>query len=183
MEGNRRFVTGQSQRPHQDAAHRQTLLGEQRPFAAIIGCTDSRVPPELIFDQGFGDLYISRVGGTVVGDLSIASLELGIIAFGIELFVVMGHSGCGAIQTTLRGATAAGHLPHLAAAIQPSVDEARALPGDLLVNTVKVNARRTANILVERSPVFAEALANSKIGIVACYYDLATGIVEMLSDD
>lgn len=182
LEGNRRFVAGTPQHPHQDMAHRQTLLEGQRPFAAIVGCTDSRVPPELIFDQGFGDIYISRVGGTVVGDMALASLELGVIAFGIELLVVMGHAGCGAISATINGNTTAGHLPKLASLIQPSVDMARELPGDLLENTIRVNARRTAKALTERSPVMAEALANGQIAVVACYYDLATGRVEVLEE-
>lgn len=182
MEGNRRFVTGTPLHPHQDAPHRQTLLDGQRPFAAVVGCTDSRVPPELIFDQGFGDIYISRVGGTVVGNMALASLELGVMAFGIELLVVLGHAGCGAIHATINGHTTEGHLPKLAALIQPSIDRAREMPGDLLDNTVRVNARRTAKALTERSTIMADALAQGKIAIVACYYDLTTGRVEMLEE-
>ena len=183
LEGNRRFVSGNAQHPRQSEAHRLTLLEGQHPAVAIVGCTDSRVPPELIFDQGFGDLYISRVGGGAVGGLSLASLELGVMAFGIELIVVLGHSGCGAIQTTIQGAVTAGHLPELAAVIQPSVDEARALPGDLLVNTVQVNARRMARRLLDGSAIMAEAAAAGQIAVAACYYDLSTGLVEVLQED
>lgn len=157
-----------------------TLLDGQRPFAAVVGCTDSRVPPELLFDQGFGDLYISRVGGTVVGDLAIASLEIGVLAFGIQFIFVLGHSGCGAIQATIQGQATAGSLPALAALIQPSVDAARSLPGDLLVNTVQINARRTAQRLVDDSPILAQAVATEQIAIAAGYYDLATGLVTVL---
>jgi carbonic anhydrase len=180
LEGNRRFVSGQPQYPHQNAAHRQTLLGGQRPFAAVVGCTDSRVPPELIFDQGFGDLYIARVGGSVVGELAIASLELGVMAFGIELIVVLGHSGCGAINATIQGEATVGFLPDLAAVIQPSVEAARGLPGDMLVNTVQINARRMARLMLEQSAILAEAEAQGKIAVAAAYYDLSTGVVEVL---
>lgn len=180
LEGNRRFVSGSAQHPRQDEAHRMTLLGGQRPFAAIVGCTDSRVPPELIFDQGLGDLYITRVGGSVVGEIAIASLELGVMAFGIELVVVLGHSGCGAITATIQGEATVGFLPDLAALIQPSVEAARSLPGDLLVNTVQINARRTARQLLERSAIMAEAEASGQIAVAAAYYDLSTGVVEVL---
>jgi len=183
LEGNRRFVSRNALHPRQTEAHRLTLLEGQHPPVAIVGCTDSRVPPELIFDQGFGDLYISRVGGGAVGALSLASLELGVMAFGIELIVVLGHSGCGAIQATIQGAATAGHLPELAAVIQPSVDEARGLPGDLLVNTVQVNARRMARRLLDRSAIMAEAAASGQIAVAACYYDLSTGLVAVLEDD
>lgn len=182
LEGNRRFVSGSPQHPRQDEAHRLTLLDGQRPFAAIVGCTDSRVPPELIFDQGFGDLYIARVGGSVLGEIAIASLELGIMAFGIELIVVLGHSGCGAINATIQGEATVGFLPDLAALIQPSVDAARGLPGDMLVNTVQINARRTARTMLERSPILADAKTNGQIAVAAAYYDLATGVVEVLEE-
>lgn len=183
LEGNRRFVAGKPEHPHQSHEHRTTLLGEQSPFAAIVGCTDSRVPPELIFDQGFGDLYISRVGGSIVGDLAIASLEIGVIAFGIEFILVLGHSGCGAIRATIHGQTTAGSLPALAEMIQPAIDEARSLPGDLWTNTIQINARRTARRLVEHSPVLSEAVASGQIAIATGYYDLATGVVSVLEAD
>ena len=180
LEGNRRFVAGAMQHPRQTEAHRLTLLEGQHPSVAVVGCTDSRVPPELIFDQGFGDLYISRVGGCAVGDLALASLELGVMAFGIELIVVMGHSGCGAIQATMQGAATVGHLPDLAAIIQPAVDEARGLPGDPLVNTVQINTRNMTRLLLEDSAIMAEAAAAGQIAVAACYYDLSTGIVSVL---
>lgn len=138
------------------------------------------MPPELIFDQGFGDLYIARSGGTTIDALCIASLEIGVLAFGITYILVMGHSGCGAINATIQGAATMGSLPQLAAMIQPAVDAAQHLPGDLLTNTVQINARRMAQRLIDESPILAEAVASGQIDIGAGYYDLATGVVTVL---
>src|SRR5215510_4278107 len=99
--GNARFAAGKTRHAHESADWRKHLIGEQKPFATVLGCSDSRVPPELVFDQGFGDLFVVRVAGNVIAADVVASLAYAAVHLGTSLFVVMGHSGCGAVTAGL----------------------------------------------------------------------------------
>jgi carbonic anhydrase len=182
MSGNQRFAERRALHPHQTLTYRLALVAEQRPFAAVLSCSDSRVPTELIFDQGLGDLFVVRLAGNVIDDIALASLEFAVSQLGISLIVALGHSRCGAVQATITGGDMPGHLSHLAAAIQPAVDEARAHDGDLLDNAIRINARSAAAQMAARSEILAAA-RDGQIQIVAGYYDIAAGTVELLSSE
>ena len=177
LAGNQRYVAARQEHPHQTPARRAELSGGQHPFAIVLGCADSRVPPEVIFDQGLGDLFVVRVAGNVVDDVVLGSIEYAAAHLHTPLIVVLGHSRCGAIGATVAGGELEGHLPDLAAAIQPAVDRARDLPGDLLDNAVVANATMVAQQLRSSEPVLSELVHAGKLKVVAARYDLDTGIV------
>ena len=149
----------------------------------ILGCADSRVPPEVIFDQGLGDLFVVRVAGNVVDDIVLGSIEYAAAHLHTPLIVVLGHFRCGAVGATVAGGELEGHLPSLAAAIQPAVDRVKGLPGDLVDHAVRANARMVADQLESSAPVLAELVEAGRLKIVATCYDLDTGAVELLTGD
>jgi carbonic anhydrase len=178
--GNVRFAAGRAQHPHQDPARRASLLAGQKPCAAILACADSRIPPEIIFDQGLGDIFVVRVAGSIVDDVVLASLEYAAAHLGVSLIVVLAHSACGAVAATAEGGAPEGHLPALTAALAPSVEEARAASGDLIENAARANCRRMARSLRAAAPVLAGLVETERLTVAAGYYDQATGRVEIL---
>lgn len=181
MDGNIRYQIANQIYPRQTVTRRHALSDNQQPFALILGCADSRVPPELIFDQGLGDLFVIRVAGHVVDDTVLASVEFAVAVLGVSLIMVLGHSQCGAVKAAVSSDRLPGSLPRLAAAIRPAVAAAKELPGNLVDNTVKTNARMTAVQLPGRSPLLKQATINQQIKIVAALYNLDSGAVELLT--
>ncbi|MEN8131839.1 MAG: carbonic anhydrase [Pseudomonadota bacterium] len=180
LAGNRRYRDTNQTYPHQTVASRQALRERQEPFAVILNCADSRVPPELIFDQGLGDLFVIRIAGHVIDDRVLASVEFAVTVLGVPLVMVLGHSQCGAVEAAIRGGELPGSLPKLSTAIQPAVAAAKALPGDLADNVVRANASMTAQRLT-RSPLLEQSVTDEQVKIVAARYDLGTGAVELLT--
>ncbi len=180
MDGNARFVASRSENPNRTPQRRAELLGGQEPFAAILGCADSRVPPEVIFDQGLGDLFVLRVAGNVASDHMVASVEYAVGHLGVGLVMVLGHSRCGAVTATLHKHATEGHLPKLAALIEPACVQTHGAPGDPVELAGRANARRMAARLREESAILAASAAEGRIGILAAYYDLESGRVEVL---
>lgn len=179
--GNARFVSGKVRHPHASAQRRAELTKGQHPKAAILGCADSRVPPELIFDEGLGDLFVVRVAGNVADPVDVGSIEYAVEHLGVGLVVVLGHHSCGAVKATAdAGGKADGNIGAIVSEIAPAVEQARAAPAKegLVDDAVHVNARRTAGALVERSAILKAAVEEKKVRIVAAVYDLATGKVE-----
>jgi carbonic anhydrase len=182
--GNARYVA--DKRCERDcAAWRAALVGSQYPIAAILSCSDSRVPPEIIFDQGPGDLFVVRDAGNVVSTYGLASMEFAVAVLGVPLILVVGHSGCGAVAAALQSAkersTLPGHLPELVKAIQPAVDAAHGKhPSDLLAATINENVRLGMSNLKTRSDVIGDAIKSGKVGIAGGVYDLATGEVTLI---
>ncbi len=186
--GNRRFVTGKLRRAPDFARQRAAVAKTQRPFASILACADSRVAPELLFDQGLGDLFVVRVAGNVVDDAVLASLEYSVIHLGSPLIMVLGHERCGAVVATAE-ALAGRPSPDdkdtrigaLADLIAPSV---RAVPHgakDVVDQAISLNAGRSARTVVEHSiPLRMRAKAGS-IKVVAARYDLDDGVVTLLA--
>lgn len=189
LEGNRRYASGLMEHPHHAIARRAALIAGQQPVAAILGCADSRVPPEIVFDQGLGDLFVVRVAGNVVDDVILGSLEYAAGHLHVPLIMVLGHSGCGAVNAALAAAFAAtpadgkleGHLPSLAAALQPAINRAKEQPGDVADLTVRANARLMAEQLCTSTPILAEMVSAGQLRIVAARYDLESGVVEVLA--
>ena len=177
MEGNARYVSGQFAHPNQTAVRRTELSGGQYPFAIILGCSDSRVPPEVIFDQGLGDLFIIRVAGNIIDDVVLGSIEYAAEHLHTPLLVVLGHTKCGAVTAVAGGGELEGHLPSLAAAIQPAVDKAKAEGGDLVPTAIKHNATMTAEQLAASTPVLAHLVESGHLKVVTAIYDIDSGEV------
>jgi carbonic anhydrase len=179
MEGNARYAAN-TPNERDFSSGRAARAQAQYPIAAILSCSDSRVAPELAFDQGPGDLFVMRVAGNIVTPDLLASLEYGVQFLGVPLVMVLGHSGCGAVDATIKvlkdKAVLPGHLPDLVAAIKPAVIVAeKTQSGDLLANATAENVRRQVIRLKESPPVIRKSYAGRKIDIVGAIYDLQTG--------
>jgi carbonic anhydrase len=183
-EGNARFVEGRCRHPHADlAARREVALHGQHPFATVLGCSDSRVPPEILFDQGVGDLFVVRTAGQVLGEAVLASIEYAVLHLETPLVVVLGHSRCGAVTATVQGGDAHGHLPRLIARIAPAVAEARAeAPGAGPEALVEAATRRHVELvrraILDECPEVRVAQTAGRCRIQAAFYDLQAGLVE-----
>ena len=180
LEGNKRFVEMKLAHPDQDAGCRTALSKGQQPFAVILGCSDSRVPPEVVFDQGLGDLFVVRVAGNVTDDIGVASLEYAVEHLGSRLIVVLGHERCGAVTAAVKGGEFPGHLPALMTALKPAVEKGAGGPGDVVDATVLANVALVAEQLRESKPILAELVEKGEIKIVGARYDLDTGAVELV---
>jgi carbonic anhydrase len=180
MEGNKRYVRHKEQHPDESLGRRKELETGQHPFAVILGCADSRVPPELLFDQGLGDLFVIRVAGNLVDDDVLGSIEYAVEHLDTKLIMVLGHEKCGAVSAAVEGGDAPGHLKALVEAIQPSVDATRNDPGDRVHNCVIANARRVAGQIRASEPVLKEAIDKGGLKVVAADYALDTGKVNLL---
>ena len=178
--GNEHHQRHQYAHPHETASRQKELISDQHPHAMILACADSRVPPEVVFDQGLGDLFTVRVAGNIVDDAVTASFEYSVEHLHTPLLVVMGHQSCGAVTAAAQGGDVPGHLPTLVAAIRPSVDKAKALPGNLIDNAVRLNVEAAVNQLRRAGPVLSEAVASGHLRIVGGVCSLETGEVHWL---
>lgn len=179
-EGNERYVKGDLKHPHSDPAWRHELTESQHPFAIILSCADSRVVPELIFDQGIGDLFVIRVAGNVAKDKVIGSIEYAVKFLNTKLVVVLGHEKCGAVSASLGDADPGGHIGAIIERIKPAVYMARRMEGDLLTNAVKVNAQLVSEELKDSKPILADSVKSAGVEIHSAYYRLETGEVEFI---
>ncbi len=183
MEGNARYVSGETL-PRDFAADRATLAQGQAPFAAILGCANSRVAPELAFDQSRGQLFVVRIAGNTLNTDNLASLEYSVAVLGSPLIMVLGHSNCGAIGAAIdvvkNGTELPGHLPGLIDPIKPAVEAVLDQPGDLLTNAIEENVRLTVAQIAGAAPIVSAAVASGKVKVVGAVYDLATGKVELI---
>jgi carbonic anhydrase len=177
LAGNRRYAAGRPLRPHQDHARRQILAAEQHPFAVVVGCIDSRVPPELVFDQGLGDLLCTRTAGQVLDEAVLGSIQYGVEVLHTPLVLVLGHERCGAVAATLdhlrTGTPVPGHLALLVEEILPAAHRTRAVPGDWADHTVRAHAAWVRDA-IRADPAFAPAQ------VAAARLDLDTGRVALL---
>ena len=185
VDGNERFATGASrQRPPTPGTFAE-FVEAQHPFATVLGCSDSRVPPEMVFDQGLGDLFIVRVAGNLVGTEVLGSLGYALRHLRTALFVILGHEGCGAVKAALQaragGTTEQGRLADLLDAILPALDGIDpSVPFDAQVHrAVEANVRWSMRQLAA-TPAGREALAENRVRLVGAVYELATGRVRFL---
>lgn len=181
MDGNRRFAGGRAARPHQTPKRRTDLVKGQTPMAIVLGCSDSRVPPEIVFDQGLGDLFVVRVAGNIVDDLGLGSIEYGAGVLGAPLLVVLGHAKCGAVEAALKAKKTPGHIGSLVRAIQPAADAVKGQPGDPLANAIRANVVAVVGQLRGSKPVLADLVEKGRLRIVGARYDLDTGVVELIA--
>jgi len=183
LAGNKRFVQGKTQNPRRDSVRRTETAQGQKPFAIILTCSDSRLAPEVVFDEGLGDLFIVRVAGNTGADaLLIGSMEYSVVTFGSVLLMVLGHSECGAVKATIdvvtKGTSLPGELPAVTGPIEPAVQAVQGQPADQQLNAaIQQNVTLTAQALGQVS-TFADAVQSGKLKIVGYEYDLHTGNVE-----
>ena len=188
QDGNGRFVSGQVEHPRADRGRLQdTSTSGQHPFAIVISCSDSRVPPEIIFDQGVGDVFVVRVAGNVVGTHEIGSAEYALEHLATQLLVVLGHTGCGAVAAAVSGGEVHGNVASIVEIIRPAVAEAQRthpkLHGkDLMPAAVEANVWNSAHKLVQLSSVVRDLAHDGKLKIVGGVYDIATGKVSWLGE-
>jgi carbonic anhydrase len=181
LEGNRRYADGTSQHIGQTISRRAEVSEGQQPFAIVVGCSDSRVPPEIVFDQGLGDLFVVRTAGGTYGKLASDGIAYAAERFNVPLILVVGHEGCSAVRAALDDSSSHPYLAELVRQIRPAVERARSLPGDLYENAVKENVHRVVETFAWDSHL-QPMIANGKLSIVGAYYDLHTGLIEVLED-
>src|SRR6185369_4646549 len=180
--GNKHHVAHRYQHPHETLERRRQLVSGQHPHAEILSCSDSRVPPEIVFDQGLGDLFIVRVAGNVATDTEIGSLEYGAEHLHIPLLLVLGHESCGAVTAAVQGGEAEGHIKALVNLIKPAVEKSRGIAGDPITNAVSANVRLVVEQLRSSTPVLSKLVADGRLKIVGGVYSLETGKVTWLRD-
>jgi carbonic anhydrase len=209
-EGNSRFTAGRPQHPdesteeraymaknsyenagaislgmtsEQAAKRRAELIKSQHPFAIILSCSDSRVPPEIIFDEGLGDLFIVRVAGNVLNDEGLGSIEYGVEILGARLIVVLGHQSCGAVDAAMKTIAAKdkapGHIQSLVSAIKPVVDST---PKSDLDTTIKANVKHVVDALRSSTPILKARVDSGDVQVIGGYYTLDTGAVTFLNE-
>jgi carbonic anhydrase len=177
LSGNERFVQRKFERPDQSIEWMKSIAKAQSPFAAILGCADSRVPAEIIFDQGLGDLFVVRVAGNVASPTSIGSLEFATSVLGSQLIVVLGHRRCGAVSAAIKGDPLPGRMGVFVEEIKPSVETARTKSGDIQETAVIANVQYQVEQLAESSTILRGLIKQGKLKIVGGRYDLDTGKV------
>lgn len=183
IEGNRRFQHDANGHPQLHAKRRSELVGGQEPFAVILSCSDSRVPPELIFDQGLGGLFVIRVAGNTVTRAGLESIDYAVGHLGTNLIMVLGHDSCGAVKGALSECVSkpAAELPEIFANICPAVDQARKAGGDKLESSaIDLNVTDQVKTL-ERSLLFKKRVADGSLKIVGARYNLESGKVEIIN--
>jgi carbonic anhydrase len=178
--GNEHHQRHKYSHPHETLARQRELVAGQHPHSMILSCSDSRVPPEVIFDQGLGDLFTVRVAGNVVDDAVIASFEYAVEHLHTHLLAVIGHQSCGAVTAAIEGGDAPGHLPTLIGAIRPSVERAKAQSGKLIDNAIRLNVEAAIEQLQTSRPILSEAIAKGELQIVGGVVSLETGAVQWL---
>lgn len=190
-EGNQRFYSEDSQHKSMSSERRrQLLVTDQEPFAIILGCSDSRVPAEIIFDQGLGDLFVIRVAGNIVAPSQVGSIEYAVEKFGAPLVIVLGHSNCGAIQSTLdalagKGDTSSHNLNSIVSRIKPVIEtlyetDLKNDEEQLMKYSVRANIRASVTHIRYSSPILERLVQQGKVAVVGAEYSLATGEVNFI---
>lgn len=185
LEGNRRFVESGLVHPNQSEARRVLVAGRQVPFASILCCADSRVPPEILFDQGLGDLFVLRVAGNVLNSNLLASLEYAAEHLHTPLVLVLGHKRCGAVKAALEAlatqAEAPGYIQSLVNALRPPVQAVLPATDEAALDrAIRLNVTHVLRQATDRSHLLARLVEERKLQLVGGYYDLDTGVVELI---
>lgn len=181
QKGNERFVKLHLKHPDADKKRRKAMLKGQHPFVAILSCSDSRVPPEIIFDQGLGDIFEIRNAGNVLNDHVIGSIEYAVMHCGVKLVVIMGHQDCGAINATLSGVHETKYIQALEDSIQPAIEECKTKGIDINPdNVVKTHVMQDIEDLFNQDTELVKYMKEHNVKIIPAYYHLDSGKVEFL---
>ncbi|MCX6623343.1 MAG: carbonic anhydrase [Acidobacteria bacterium] len=178
--GNARFSSDSMSHGDQSAVRRHELEKGQKPYAIVLGCSDSRVSPEIIFDEGLGDLFVVRVAGNTADAAGIGSIEYAVEHLGVRLIIVLGHERCGAVDAAVKGGEAPGHIGTLIHALRPALRVGKLQTGDAVENVVRANAQLTRDHLRHAGPILRKMAESGELKILAAKYHLGTGQVEIL---
>ncbi len=181
IDGNLRFVAGKSMHKHDREADEDSLVKGQTPFAAIVSCSDSRVPPEFVFDQGLGDLFVVRDAGNVIGPVELDSAEYAAAQLNASLILVLGHQNCGAVIAALKGSSALSTLPAIYPLIEPAIEACSKQGTPLLIDASICNVKNSVKTL-KASPVLAHLIKKKKLKIVGGYYSIETRKVTFITE-
>jgi carbonic anhydrase len=180
IKGNKRFASQKTQGSNRSVFRLREVSQGQNPFAAILGCADSRVPSEIIFDQGLGDLFVVRVAGNVATPEEIGSLEFGTLVLGAKVLMVLGHERCGAVKAAIDGKPVPGKISAILDQIQPAVTSTPKNSPDRLAAVTIANVKQQMATL-KASPVIADLINTKKLKIVGAIYDLDTGLITQVA--
>jgi carbonic anhydrase len=181
LRGNERFVAGKRSNPNQSKLRLLETSAAQYPYASILGCADSRVPAEIVFDQGLGDLFVVRVAGNIASQTAIGSLEFSSAVLGSQLIVVLGHAKCGAVVAAVKGDPLPGRIGVFVEEIKPAVESVRQKTGDLEKNSIIANIQYQVKRLPETSTILGGLVKEGKLKIVGGIYDLSSGKVTIVT--
>lgn len=176
MEGNKRYMQEKLVHPDRSKERRESTMETQKPFATILGCADSRVSPEILFDQGIGDLFVVRVAGNVLGPVELDSIEYSAIYLGSSLILVMGHENCGAIKAVMAGTTK--DIEAVASLITPALEMH---PGGSLEDAIRENVEHVT-LQLKKSPPLAKLIQQGKLAVRGAYYEFVSGKVDLLPE-
>jgi carbonic anhydrase len=180
LDGNKRYVDGKPSHPNQTLERRQYVAEGQHPFAVVVSCSDSRVPPEIIFDQGMGDLFVVRVAGNIIDDAGLGSIEYAAEHLHVSLVVVLGHERCGAVEAAVKGGEAPGHIKSVLEAVRPAVEKAKGERGDLAENAMRANVQMVVDHLKASKPILEHLVHKGTLSVVGARYDLDDGQVTLI---
>jgi len=185
LAGNQRFVAGNLNSVTRDelAQRRAELVQGQKPFAIVLCCSDSRVGPELVFDQELGNIFVVRTAGEVLDAAGIGSIEYAVAHLGSPLLLVLGHEHCGAVAAAVADAKEPGHIADIVKAIQPAVERTKGMKGDPLQNAVQANVQDIAARLRNTGPVLSEKVKAGRLKVMGAIFSLTTGKVELVPND
>ncbi|WP_066426118.1 carbonic anhydrase [Anabaena sp. 4-3] len=181
LNGNQRFIKRQPLYPNQSRQRLQAITKAQYPFATILGCADSRVPAEIIFDQGLGDIFVVRVAGNVASDMAIGSLEYATSVLGSQLIVVLGHRKCGAVSAAMKKEPLPGRIGYVVEGIKPALAKLEPTAKNMNEQAIIANVQYQAEKLLRKSTILAQSVRQTKLKIVGAVYDIDTGKVSVLS--
>ncbi len=180
LQGNKRFSTQKTNQPNRGTFRLREVASGQKPFAAILGCADSRVPAEIVFDQGLGDLFVVRVAGNVASPEEIGSLEFGSLVLGAKVILVLGHQRCGAVKAAIDNKPVPGQIGSILKHIKPLTVASSNETGDLLKATTIANVKNQIATL-KTSPVLMDLVNSGKLKIIGGFYSLDTGIMTQVA--
>lgn len=187
VEGNKRFVTGNLAQKDLGESKRKELAKGQRPFAIVVSCSDSRVPPEIIFDQGLGDIFVIRVAGNVVDKIALGSIEYAAEHLHTPLLIILGHTHCGAVTAAVdeeeKKGKAEGNIKAIVTKILPAVKKAKAKGGsreEIIDNAIKENVLLVKEEIEKKSPILRRLIKKGELKVVTAVYDIVSGKVEII---
>jgi carbonic anhydrase len=183
LDGNKRFVDGKLEHPNQTPDRRAEIAKGQHPFAAVLTCSDSRTPPEFLFDRGLGDIFTARIAGNVADQVAIESLDYSVKHLGVRLVMVLGHRRCGAVIAAVDGheGTSEQDVGPMLSELRPAVEASTGMSGDAVENAVRENVRLVMKKLASSAELSA-MVKSGDLRIVGGIYDLDTGMIEMLKE-